>query len=277
MSQANPLLQNLDETVAALRARSPDTPEAALILGSGLGPMADRIEDPIVIPYEEIPHFPRSTVSGHAGKLVFGTVRGRKVVALKGRFHLYEGWDAGDCVYPVRTFRKLGCETLVVSNAAGGVNRTFTEGDLMLIDDVINFQFANPLIGGNDDALGPRFPDMSRPFSSRLRKLAEEVALELGVAYQRGVYWANTGPTYETRAELRMMGRMGADAVGMSTVPEVIAAIHCGFKDILGISCITNMATGESVAKPNHQEVLDVAKRVEGAFCDVVSGVLERL
>lgn len=277
MTQTNPLLEKLDETAAALAEKSPAAPEVALILGSGLGPMADRIEDPVVVPYEEVPHFPRSTVAGHAGKLVFGTVSGKRVVALKGRFHLYEGWSAGDCVYPVRTFRRLGCQTLVVSNAAGGVNRSFTEGDLMILDDVINFQFQNPLIGTNDDALGPRFPDMSKPFSARLRGYAEEVARDLGVAYQRGVYWANTGPTYETRAELRMMGQMGADAVGMSTVPEVIAAVHCGFTDILGISCITNMATGENVAKPNHQEVLDVAKRVEGAFCDVVAGVLARL
>ncbi len=271
------LSQRLQETADSLKSKVPTTPRIGLILGSGLGPLADRIENQTVIPYEDIPHFPTSTVRGHAGILVFGTLGGQPVVALKGRFHLYEGWKAEDCVYPVRVFRQLGCDTLVVSNAAGGVNRSFSEGDLMILDDIVNFQFANPLIGANDESLGPRFPDMSEPFSKRLRGLAEEVALEKGVAFQRGVYWANTGPTYETRAELRMMGRMGADAVGMSTVPEVIAAVHCGFQDILGVSCITNMATGETVDKPNHQEVLDVAKRVEGAFCDVVTGVLERL
>lgn len=277
MNKPSSLMETLRETADYLRTKVETTPEIALVLGSGLGPLADRIENPTVIPYEEIPHFPRSTVVGHSGVLVFGTLSGKQVVALKGRFHLYEGWEAKDCVYPVRVFRQLGCHTLVVSNAAGGVNRSFSEGDLMLIDDIINFQFANPLVGANEDELGIRFPDMSQPFSKKLMKLAEEVALEQGVAYQRGVYWANTGPTYETRAELRMMGMMGADAVGMSTVPEVIAAVHCGYQDILGISCITNLATGENVAKPNHQEVLDTAKRVEGAFCDVVSGVLARI
>jgi purine-nucleoside phosphorylase len=277
MNKAAKLMDNLRETADSLRTKIPAAPEVALILGSGLGPLADRIEDPVVIPYEEIPHFPRSTVVGHSGVLVFGTLSGKRVVALKGRFHLYEGWQATDCVYPVRVFRQLGCHTMVVSNAAGGVNRHFREGDLMLIEDIINFQFTNPLIGPNDDDLGGRFPDMSQPFSKKLLGLAEEVALENKVCYQKGVYWANTGPTYETRAELRLMGQMGADAVGMSTVPEVIAAVHCGYQDILGISCITNLATGEDVAKPNHQEVLDTAKRVEGAFCDVVSGVLARI
>lgn len=271
------LKQKISETAAALRKQVKTAPEVALILGSGLGPLAERIEGPTRVPYGEIPHFPTSTVVGHSGQLVFGTLGGKAVVALKGRFHLYEGWSPGECTFPVRVFRALGCKTMVVSNAAGGVNRFFREGDLMLIDDIVNFQFTNPLIGPNDESLGPRFPDMSQPFSRRLLALAEEVAREKKVAHQRGVYWANTGPTYETRAELRMMGRMGADAVGMSTVPEVIAAVHAGFEEILGISCITNMATGESAAKPNHEEVLATAKRVEGAFCDVVTGVLSRM
>lgn len=273
----SPLRQKLDETVAFLRARSKATPEVALILGSGLGPLADRIGSPTRIPYEEIPHFPRSTVEGHSGILVFGELAGRRVVALKGRFHPYEGWSPERVVYATRTFRHLGIKKLIVSNAAGGVNRNFKTGDLMIIDDIVNFQFVNPLIGRNEDWLGGRFPDMSRPFSPRLRALAEEVALAEKVPFRRGVYWANMGPTYETRAELRAMGQLGADAVGMSTVPEVIAAIHCGFDEILGISCITNLATGEISAKPTHQEVLDVAKQAERGFCRVVEGVLAKM
>jgi purine-nucleoside phosphorylase len=271
------LRAKLDETVAFLRGRTKVKPEVALILGSGLGPLADRIESPVRIPYEEIPHFPRSTVEGHSGLLVFGKLAGRPVVALKGRFHPYEGWSPERVVYATRTFRHLGIRKLIVSNAAGGVNRSFRIGDLMIIDDFVNFQFVNPLIGRNEDWLGGRFPDISRPFSTRLQGLAEAVALEAKVPFQRGVYWANMGPTYETRAELRAMGQLGADAVGMSTVPEVIAAIHCGFQEILGISCITNLATGDSAAKPTHQEVLDVAKRAEQGFCTVVEGVLARM
>jgi len=277
MSQSIDWKARAEEAATLLKTKIVEAPEVAVVLGSGLGPLADRIEDPVVVPYEEIPHFPRPTVEGHSGKIVLGKLGGKAVVALKGRFHLYEGWDPAVCAFPVRVFRALGCRVMIVSNAAGGVNRSFSEGDLMILDDVINFQFQNPLIGPNDEALGLRFPDMSRPFSPRLQALAEEVALEQKVAYQRGVYWANTGPTYETRAELRMMGQMGADAVGMSTVPEVIAAVHAGIEEILGISCITNMATGETVAKPNHDEVLETAKRVEGAFCDVVTGVVARL
>ncbi len=277
MSETASLTARLDESAARIRSRLPDSPEVAVILGSGLGPLADRIRDPVRIPYGEIPHFPRSTVEGHAGILVCGTLGGRKVAAMKGRFHLYEGWSPDQVAYPVRTLRRLGCKTLVVSNAAGGVNRNFAVGDLMLIDDIVNWMFENPLAGRNDEAVGPRFPDMSRPFSKRLLGLAESVCLEKRIPYRRGVYWGNMGPCYETRAELRMMARMGADAVGMSTVPEVIAAVHAGFEEILGLSCITNKATGERVEKPNHQEVLDVAKRVETSFCDVVTGVLERL
>lgn len=270
------LRQRLDQTTRFLRARSSERPEVALILGSGLGPLAERIQDPVVIPYEEIPHFARSTVEGHGGVLVFGTLGGRRVVALKGRFHLYEGWSPQDCVYPVQVFHRLGAQALLVSNAAGGVNRNFQEGDLMMLDDVINFMFQNPLIGANDEAVGPRFPDMSELFSPRLQKLALEVARDRKVPLRRGTYWANSGPTYETRAELRWMGQMGADAVGMSTVPEVIAATHIGFPEVLGISCITNMATGETVAHPNHDEVMEVAKRVEKGFCELVEGILER-
>lgn len=271
------LNQRLEETCASLREKAPDAPEVAIILGSGLGPLAGEIQDAVRIPYREIPHFPTSTVKGHDGAMVFGTLGGKRVVAMKGRFHLYEGWTPSNCVFPVRVMRKLGCSRMVVSNAAGGVRRTFRVGDLMILDDVINWQFQNPLIGPNDEAMGPRFPDMSAPLSPRLIQIAEEVALEKGIPHHRGVYWANSGPCYETRAELRMMGRMGADAVGMSTVPEIVAAVHCGFEEILGISCITNLATGEISAKPNHQEVLDAAKEVEGRFCGLVEGVLSRM
>ncbi|BBB89952.1 MAG TPA: purine-nucleoside phosphorylase [Methylomusa anaerophila] len=249
-----------------IRSREAAAPKIAVILGSGLGELVDAATDKHYIDYKNIPNFPKSTVVGHEGQLVFGKIAGVNVVMMQGRFHFYEGYPMADVVYPVFVLRQLGVEKLVVTNAAGGINPSFKPGDLMLIKDFINLFGTNPLIGANDERFGPRFPDMSEPYNLKLIAAAKEVANKIGVAYQEGVYVGVTGPYYETAAEIRYMGKIGADAVGMSTVPETIVANYLGMK-VLGISCITNMATGLHQEKHSHEKVLETAKNASQTLC----------
>lgn len=251
-------------------------PTIGLILGSGLGILADQIEDKISIPYEDIPHFPVSTVEGHVGQLVIGSLSGKSVIAMQGRFHYYEGYDISQVTYPVRIMKMLGVEKLVVTNAAGGINVNFEAGDLMLITDHINLTGTNPLVGKNISELGPRFPDMSEAYSKELRKIAFNVATKLKIVLEEGVYAGLMGPSYETPAEIRYLRIIGADAVGMSTVPEVIIANHCGLK-VLGISCITNMAAGVLDTKLSHDEVMETAEKVKEQFIGLVKGIFDQL
>ena len=251
------------------------TPVAGVILGSGLGGLATRIDGAVRVPFAEVPGFPMATVVGHAGALIGGRLGGRSVVALAGRFHLYEGHDAALAGFPVRVLHALGARTLVVSNAAGGIRRTMRPGDLMRIDDHINLMFRSPLAGpaeGGDE----RFPDMSAPYDRALGSLLHDVAREAGVPLLEGVYAGLLGPTYETPAEVRMLDRLGADAVGMSTVPEVIVARAIGMR-VVGISCITNLACGISPTKLNHAEVLETTTRVGRRFEQLVEGLVVRL
>ncbi|TMV51361.1 purine-nucleoside phosphorylase [Paenibacillus mesophilus] len=268
--------QRISEAVRFIEDEIPYSPEVGLILGSGLGVLADAMEDVTVIHYEEIPHFPLSTVEGHAGELLVGLINGKKAVLMKGRFHLYEGYDVATVSFPVRVMKALGVKSLLVTNAAGGINTSFAPGQLMLIRDHINFMFRNPLIGRNENALGVRFPDMSEAYSAKLRSTAREAAAELGLELQEGVYAGLLGPSYETPAEIRMLRTIGADAVGMSTVPEVIAARHAGI-DVLGISCITNMAAGILDAHLSHAEVMETADRVKESFLGLVSAIIPKL
>lgn len=249
-------------------------PEIGLILGSGLGELADDIEDAVKIPYEDIPNFPVSTVKGHAGQLVYGTLSGRKVIALQGRFHYYEGYDLQTVTYPVRVFKELGVSKLVVTNAAGGVNTSFVPGDLMIITDQINLTGENPLNGENIDAHGPRFVDMTETYSKRGQNLLIEIAKDNQLHLQQGVYAWFTGPTYETPAEIRFARTIGADAVGMSTVPEAIVGKHCGM-EVFGISCITNLAAGMQ-ASLNHDEVVDVTTVVKPRFKKLIKDLVKR-
>lgn len=252
-----------------------DKPQIGIILGSGLGPLADEIENSIEIDYKDIPGFPVSTVVGHAGKLVFGTLKGKKVLAMKGRFHYYEGYDPKEVTLPVRVMKLLGIDNLLVTNAAGGINREFSTGALMLIKDHISFFVPSSLRGKNIDEFGIRFPDMSDAYSKELRAMAKEVAKEKGVDIFEGVYAFAQGPMYETPAEIRAFLIMGADAVGMSTVLEVMTAAHSSMK-VLGISCITNMAAGILDQKLDHKEVMETAKRVEKGFVALAKGIIEK-
>jgi purine-nucleoside phosphorylase len=250
-------------------------PAVAIVLGSGLGGLADEIENQRAIHYREVPGFPVATVAGHAGQLIAGMLRGTPVLALAGRFHLYEGHDAALAGYPVRVVHALGARTLIVSNAAGGINPSWNPGDLMLIRDHINLMFRNPLIGALEQG-DLRFPDMSSPYDAHLAEIARAVAREQGVVLREGVYAGLLGPQYETAAEVRMLGILGADAVGMSTVPEVIVARAIGMR-VLGFSCVTNLGTGLSSAPLSHTDVLETTARAAGAFVRLVSGVVERL
>lgn len=268
------MMKKLDQTVEFLKSKIDYIPEIAVILGSGLGKLADFIEDAKVIPYGDIPNFPETTVAGHEGKLIFGTIKNRKVVAMKGRFHYYEGNDMDIVVYPIRVFKRLGIENLIVTNAAGGVNTSFKPGDLMLITDHISFFSENPLRGVNIDELGPRFPDMSVAYDKDLRALAFESSSKLGIDLKAGIYSYCKGPSYESPAEIRALRNMSADAVGMSTVPETITARHMGMR-VLGISCITNMAAGILDQPLNHAEVMETGKQVEKKFSELVSDIIE--
>ena len=249
-----------------------------VILGSGLGAVADTVVDHggTALAYGEIPHFPTSSVEGHKGSLVYGRVGGTPVLLMQGRVHRYEGYPASSVVFPVRVLHALGVKKLIVTNAAGGIGAGFAAGDLMLIEDHLNLTGDNPLVGHNDARFGPRFPDMSEAYSRRLTTLADDVAKSRGLKLQRGVYAGLLGPSYETPAEIRMLRTMGAHAVGMSTVFEVIAASHLGM-EVLGISCITNLAAGMSDQKLSHDEVKDTATRVEAAFSGLILDLLPRL
>lgn len=266
-----------DEAVDRIRSRAGGrSPRLGIVLGSGLGGLVDAIEDAVAIPYEDIPHFPRSTVEGHAGQLVIGTLAGVTVAAMQGRVHLYEGYSPQQVVFPVRVLVRLGVEGVVVTNAAGSVNPDFDEREIMLISDHLNLSTVNPLCGKNDPELGPRFPDMSVAYDEQYRAIAKDVAQRMGLALREGVYVGLLGPSYETPAEVRMLHRLGGDAVGMSTVNEVIAARHMGAR-VLGISCISNKGAGLSPTPLSHDEVKAAGQALQGQVVALVTGVVEAL
>lgn len=270
------MIEKIKETAGWIEGKSNIKPEVGLILGSGLGVMADEISNPVILPYREIPNFPVSTVHGHKGQLVIGELEGKKVVAMQGRFHYYEGYSVQEISLPVRVFKLLGVKTLLVTNAAGGVNRNFKPGDLMLISDHINLMGVNPLRGKNVNDLGPRFPDMTEAYNRKLIEMAERTGAEKGIITRKGVYAGLAGPSYETPAEIRFLAAVGADAVGMSTVPEVITAGHMGL-NVLGVSCITNMAAGILAQPLNHEEVMETAEKVREKFSLFIKSVLKEL
>jgi purine-nucleoside phosphorylase len=270
------LWDRVEEAASQIRRRCTALPETAIVLGSGLGDFSDTLLDAIATPYTDLPHWPPSTVAGHAGRLVVGTVAGKRIAALSGRVHYYEGHDLAAVVFATRVMARLGVRRLVLTNAAGGINTAFAQGALMIIDDHINMLGGNPLIGPNDDRFGPRFPDMSEVYSARLRNVADEAARAKGVPVSHGIYVAVHGPSYETPAEIRFFRKMGADAIGMSTVPEAIAARHMGL-EVLGISCISNAAAGVLPQPIDHQEVLATMQRVRSSFVSLLEGIIERL
>lgn len=266
----------LNRAVDYIKTRVQDfKPEIGIILGSGLGELADEYCT-IAIPYSEIPGFEASTVSGHKGQLVFAEINGKRVVMMQGRFHFYEGHSIQKVVFPVKVMKKLGVETLIVTNAAGGVNPEFKPSDLMIITDHINYMGVNPLIGKNDDTMGDRFPDMSEVYTTKYIELAKDIAVELGIDLQQGVYMALTGPSYETPAEVRMARVIGADAVGMSTVPEAVVASWAGMK-VIGLSCICNSAAGVSTVGLSHADVIDAANKAKTKFKALVKEVIKRI
>lgn len=269
-------MREINEAKEYILSKISDVPEIGLILGSGLGEMADKIESAVRIEYKDIPHFPVSTVAGHKGQLVIGTLEGKKVIAMQGRFHFYEGYSMGVITFPVYVMKAIGVKALIVTNACGGMNKEFAPGDLMLIEDHINFTGANPLIGPNLDEFGPRFPDMSQAYNRELINLAEEVAKKIDIKVQKGVYVAISGPNYMSPAELKMLARIGADAVGMSTVPETIVANHAGMK-VLGISLVTDMAIGEELEPLTHEQVVAVAEKSKYKFMDLVQNILKEV
>jgi len=270
------MIEKIDEAVRYIRGRSALQPEVGVILGSGLGDVVDAVEIETAIPYSEIPGAKASTVLGHQGRMIFGHANGRRVVVMQGRVHFYEGYEMHEVMFLSRVIGRLGIRQLIVTNAAGGVNTSYVAGDLMLISDHINMMGLNPLRGPNIEALGVRFPDMSEAYPESLRAIARDVAKELGIDIKEGVYLALSGPTYETPAEIRAFRVLGADAVGMSTVPEVLAMSHMGIP-VLGISCITNMAAGILKQKLTHQEVIDTTTRVQKQFTALVLGVLKKV
>ena len=268
--------ERAEETASHIRSRCGAPPDTAIVLGSGLGDFADRLIDAVDLPYGDLPHWPPATVVGHRGRLVIGTLGRRRVAAMAGRAHFYEGHALSTVTFPVRVMGRLGVRQLLLTNAAGGINTGFAQGALMIIDDHINLLGANPLIGPNDERFGPRFPDMTDVYSPRLRRIADEAAAAAGVSVAHGVYVATPGPSYETPAEIRFFRAIGADVVGMSTVPEAIAARHMGL-EVLGISCITNMAAGVLPGPLNHDEVLETARRVRGSFIALLEAIVARL
>jgi purine-nucleoside phosphorylase len=270
------LYERTEHAARTIRARVSQEPRVAVVLGSGLGAFADDFEDAVAIPYEEIPGFVRSTAQGHAGRLVVGKVGPVSVLAMQGRVHYYEGYTLEEVTFPIRTFKLLGVKTIVLTNAAGGVNVQLSQGALMLISDHLNLMGINPLLGANDERFGPRFPDMSTVYSRALQEIVVEEAQALGIELRRGIYAALSGPSYETPAEIHMLRTFGADAVGMSTVPEAIVARHMSM-DVLGISCITNMAAGISDEPINHEEVMETGNRVRATFTELLRRVVGRL
>ena len=266
----------VNEAADAIRSRVPEIPDIAIVLGSGLGDFANSLTGAMTMPYTGLPHWPASRVIGHAGKLVVGKSRGRTIAALAGRCHLYEGHDPGRVAFASRALGLLGVKTLILTNAAGGVNTRFVEGALMVIDDHINLMGQNPLVGDNDERFGARFPDMTEVYSSRLRGIADRAGAAVGLRLPHGIYAALTGPSYETPAEIRYLRTIGADAVGMSTVPEAIAARQMKI-DVLGISCITNMAAGVLPQPLDHDDVMKTAARVRGQFIALLEGIVGQL
>ena len=267
-------LERVDAAVAAFRERSGGrVPDVAVVLGSGLGDFANRLTGATTIPYGDLPNWPTSNVIGHAGQLVIGMLAGKRVAALSGRVHFYEGHDLRTVSFAARVIGRLGVKVLILTNAAGGINVNLKPGTLMVMDDHINLLGSNPLVGANEDTWGARFPDMSEVYSKRLRRLADDVARAQGLAIGHGVYVALHGPSYETPAEIRFLRAIGADAVGMSTVPEAIVARHMGV-EVLGISCITNAAAGVLPQPLNHDEVMAVAREVRGAFAALLEGII---
>lgn len=261
------------QSAAYIQERIPQNPTLGIILGSGLGALVDIMEEKTFIPYGEIPHFPQSHVAGHAGNLVIGRIGNLVVAAMQGRFHFYEGFSMKEVAYPIYVMKLLGVRDLIVTNACGGINAGFRPGDLMLLTDYINMLGNNPLIGPNDERFGVRFPDMSEAYSRTLIAEAERAAEALGLAYQKGVYAIFSGPCYETAAEIRAYAHLGADAIGMSTVPETIAANYLGMR-VLGIACITNMATGIAKEKHTHEEVMRIAGESSERLCSWVKKII---
>jgi purine-nucleoside phosphorylase len=267
--------EHVQEATKLVRSRWKGAPRVGLVLGTGLGALAREIESEASIPYPEIPFFPRSTVESHKGQLVCGRLAGHSVVAMEGRFHLYEGYSPWQVTFPIRVMKELGCELLIVSNAAGGLNPLHSKGDLIVIEDHINLMALNPLVGPNDDRLGPRFPDLIEPYDRKLQDLALKVALEQKITARRGVYVAVVGPNLETRAEYRFLRAIGADVVGMSTVPEVLVAVHAGMK-VLGFSIVTDMCLPDALQPVHIEEIIAVANEAEGKLRSIVRGFLER-
>jgi len=270
------LKTKVTESVEFINQKSKIKPKIAIILGTGLGKLAEDIKEKEIIPYSEIPNFPVSTVQSHSGNLVLGKLGNKEVVAMQGRFHYYEGYNLKEVTFPVRVMKKLGADIIIISNAAGGMNRFFKRGDLMLITDHINLFGNNPLIGPNDEELGPRFPDMSEAYSQNLIELAKKAALKEKIRLQEGVYAGLSGPTLETSAEYRFLISIGADAVGMSTVPEVIVANHMGMK-VLGISCITDLAIDGVIVKTSVEEILKAASDAEPVMTKLIKKVIEKI
>ena len=267
----------INETVKYIQKKIKDyKPQIGIILGSGLGDFANDFEPVQVISYADIPVFEKSTVIGHKEQLVFASIKGKNTVIMQGRYHFYEGYNISKIVYPIKVMRKLGVEHLIITNAAGSVNKEYKAGDLMLIKDHINLMGVNPLVGENDSTLGDRFPDMSEVYKHELREMAEKQAKEIGLTVHKGVYAAMSGPSYETPAEINMLRVMGADAVGMSTVPEALVANYCGM-DVLGISCITNSAAGVHPSRLSHIEVVETANKVKGLFKELLLKVIEQI
>jgi purine-nucleoside phosphorylase len=270
------IYERAEHATRIIRARTTVEPRIAIVLGSGLGGFADDFEDAVGIPYEDIPGFVSSTAQGHAGRLVIGKIDGIPVLAMQGRVHYYEGYSLEEVTFPIRTFGLLGIKTLALTNAAGGINVQLTQGALMVISDHVNLMGVNPLRGPNDERFGPRFPDMSAVYAAELQELVIDEAKAIGVEVRRGIYGALTGPSYETPAEIHLLRNLGADAVGMSTVPEAIVARHMGL-EVLGISCITNMAAGISDEPINHEEVMATGDRVRETFTELLRRVISAI
>jgi purine-nucleoside phosphorylase len=276
VNELKEFVEKVKRATAYIEERIKAKPRFAVVLGSGLGGIADTIQEPVVVKYSEIPGFPVSTAPGHKGELIFGKIYGKDVVAMNGRFHYYEGYSMKEVTFPIRVFQLLGVKYLFITNAAGGLNPEFDVGVPMIITDHINFMGDNPLIGPNVEEWGPRFPDMSEPYSKELSKLAYEIAKEEGIKIYEGVYVAVAGPNFETPAELRMLRHLGADAVGMSTVPEVIVANHGGIK-VLGISAITDRAVPDDLKPLTAEEVLEIAEKTGQKIAKIISKVLKRV
>ena len=270
------LYDRIAEAAGFVKTKDPRVPRVGVVLGSGLGIFADSVEEPIVVPYADIPHFKKAGVAGHAGRLVLGRIGPASVAVMQGRLHYYEGHDVGDVVFPLRVLAALGVRSLLLTNAAGGINREFRPGDLMIIRDHINLTGINPLRGTNDERLGPRFPDMSAAYDPAFQEMIDASLREGGLPAHRGVYAGLIGPSYETPAEIRMLAALGADAVGMSTVSEAICARHLGLR-LAGISCITNLAAGISPTPLSHKEVTETGERVKAVFLRLLSRVIPRM